>query len=103
MHLGLTPKSGGPLLAKACVVGLDLYMASWKSRAIGISDLQVTEQQRRKGFGQLLLDEICRRVREDMIQLAEAHAPETDLPAIALIKSAGFEQVDAGVVFRKPN
>ena len=103
MHLGLTPKSGGALLAKACVVGLDLYMASWKSRAIGICDLQVTEQQRRKGFGQLLLDEICRRVREDMIQLAEAHAPETDLPAIALIKSAGFEQVDAGVVFKKPN
>jgi GNAT superfamily N-acetyltransferase len=101
MHLGLLPKSGGALMAKVCVVGMDLYMNGWKLRAIGISDLQVTEQQRRKGYGQLLLDEVCRRVREDMIQLAEAHTRETDLGGIAVLKSAGFHQVDAGVVYKK--
>lgn len=103
MHLGLLPKSGGPLMAKVCVVGLDLYLTGWKLRAIGISNLQVSENQRRKGYGQLLLDEVCRRVREDMIQLAEAHALETDAGGIAVLKSAGFHQVDAGVVFAKPD
>lgn len=102
MHLGLMPKSGGSLMAMVCVVGLDLYTTVWKTRAIGICDLQVTEAQRRKGYGQLLLDEVCRRVREDMIQLAEAHANEADLPGIALLKSAGFQQIDVGVVYRKP-
>lgn len=101
MHLGLLPKAGGSLMAKVCVVGLDLYMSSWKVRAIGICDLQVNEPQRRRGYGQLLLDEVCRRVREDMIQLAEAHAVETDSASVAVLKSAGFTQVDAGVVFRK--
>ncbi len=102
MHLGLLPKAGGSLMARVCVVGLDLYTTGWKVRAIGIRGLQVNEQQRRRGYGQLLLDEVCRRVREDMIQLAEAHTLETDLPAIAVLKSAGFQQVDAGVVYRKP-
>lgn len=101
MHLGLLPKAGGNLLAKVCVVGLDLYMTGWRMRAIGICGLQVSEPQRRKGYGQLLLDEVCRRVREDMIQLAEAHANESDAASVAVIKSAGFQQVDAGVVFRK--
>jgi ribosomal protein S18 acetylase RimI-like enzyme len=102
MHLGLLPKAGGSLMAKVCVVGLDLYITAWKTRAIGISGLQVIEPQRKKGFGQLLLDEVCRRVREDMIQLAEAHAPENDQASIAVLKSAGFRQVDAGVVYQKP-
>jgi ribosomal protein S18 acetylase RimI-like enzyme len=101
MFLGLLPKSGGSLMAKVCVVGLDLYMTGWKTRAIGICGLQVAEPQRRKGYGQLLLDEVCRRVREDMIQLAEAHALETDKAGIAVLKSAGFQQVDAGVVYKK--
>jgi len=101
MQLGLMPKAGGALLAKVCVVGLDMYTTGWKVRAIGITGLQVAEQQRRKGYGQLLLDEVCRRVREEMIQLAEAHANEADTAAIAVLKSAGFELIDAGVVFRK--
>ena len=102
MQLGLIPKSGGSLIARVCVSGLDLYTNSWGTRAIGITGLHVAELQRRKGYGQMLLDEVCRRVREEMIQLAEAHTPETNLAGIAVLKSAGFHQVDAGVVFRKP-
>ncbi|WP_397570258.1 GNAT family N-acetyltransferase [Schlesneria sp. T3-172] len=101
MQLGLMPKAGGSLLARVCVVGLDMYTTSWKMRAIGITGLHVSEHQRRKGYGQLLLDEVCRRVRDEMIQLAEAHAKETDTAAIAVIKSAGFQLVDAGVVYKK--
>ena len=89
-------------MAKVCVVGLDLYTSGWQTRAIGILGLQVSELQRRKGYGQLLLDEVCRRVRDDLIQLAEAHVLETDAAGIAVLKSAGFHQVDAGVVYHKP-
>ena len=101
MQLGLTPKAGGPLIAQVCVVGLDFYAKGWQVRAIGITKLQVIESQRRKGFGQLLLDEVCRRVRNEMIQFAEAHVTETDVAGIAVLKSAGFQQTDAGVVYLK--
>ena len=103
MQLGLMPKSGGSLIAQVCVVGLDLYTTGWKARAIGITSLQVSEMQRRKGYGQMLLDEVCRRVRDEMIQLAEAHALESDAAGIAVLKSAGFHQVDVGVVYQKPS
>ncbi len=102
MQLGLMPKAGGSLFARVCVVGLDLYTQGWSSRAIGITGLQVAEMQRRKGYGQMLLDEVCRRVRDEMIQLAEAHTLETNVAGIAVLKSAGFKQVDAGVVYLKP-
>lgn len=102
MQLGLAPKAGGSLIARVCVVGLDLYTTAWNARAIGITGLQVAELQRKKGYGQMLLDEVCRRVRDEMVQLAEAHALETDTAAIAVLKSAGFEPVDKGVVYRKP-
>lgn len=101
MQLGLAPKSGGSLIARVCVVGLDMYTTAWNARAIGITGLQVAEMQRKKGYGQMLLDEVCRRVRDELVQLAEAHALETDAAGIAVLKSAGFEQVDAGVVYRK--
>lgn len=101
MHLGLVPKAGGSLLARVCVVGMDMYLSSWKVRAIGLRSLVVEEKQRRKGFGQLLLDEVCRRVREDMIQLAESHVLESDAAGVAVLKSAGFRQIDAGVVYKK--
>jgi ribosomal protein S18 acetylase RimI-like enzyme len=103
MHLGLIPKAGGNLMAKVCVTGLDVFTTGWKIRAIGITALSVNEQYRRKGFGQLLLDDVCRRVRDQTIQLAEAHALETNVAGIAALKSAGFHQVDAGVVYRKPD
>jgi hypothetical protein len=60
----------------------------------------VTEANRRKGYGQALLVEVCRRVRDDMIQLAEAHAPKADAGAIAVIESAGFKSLDSGRVYR---
>ena len=103
MQLGLVPKAGGNLIARVCVIGLDVYANAWKVRAIGVTGLQVVEHQRRKGYGQLLLDEVCRRVRDQMIQLAEAHVPETDVAGIAVLKSAGFHQVDTGVVYRRPD
>ena len=36
-----------------------------------------------------------------MIQFAEAHVTETDVAGIAVLKSAGFQQTDAGVVYLK--
>lgn len=101
LTLSLIPKAGGTPLAEVMVVGLDHYMASWRQRAIGLIDLHVPEANRRKGYAQALLVEVCRRVKGDLITLVESHVAEGNEAGIKTLKSAGFEQVDAGVVYRR--
>ena len=103
MHLALVPRTGGTPMARVSVVGLDRYANSWQTHEIGLLGLYVSETNRRKGYGQALLVEVCRRVRDDMIQLAEAHAPKSDVAAIAVLESAGFKPIDAGRVYRLPD
>lgn len=100
MHLALVPRTGGPPLARVSVVGLDRYANSWQARGIGLLGLFVNDANRGKGYGQALLIEVCRRVRDDMVQLAEAHAAKPNVASIAVLKSAGFKQVDSGRVYR---
>ena len=100
--LSLLPKAGGQPLAEVTVVGLDHYLASWNQRAIGLVNLHVPEAQRRKGYAQALLVEVCRRVKADLITLAESHVAEGNAAGIKTLQSAGFRQVDAGVVYRRP-
>ena len=102
LHFSLISKAGGNPLAKVSVIDLDRYRNSWKARAVGLLDLYVAEANRNKGYGQTLLVEVCRRVRGDMVQLAEAHAAAEDLGAIAVLESSGFHEIDAGVVYRAP-
>jgi ribosomal protein S18 acetylase RimI-like enzyme len=101
LHLALIPKAGGEPMAQVSVVGLDLYIPRWQVRPIGLIDLHVPEQYRRKGYGQAMLVEVCRRLREEMVGLAEAHAAVEDQVAIAVLRSAGFKEIDAGVVYRR--
>lgn len=103
LTLSLLPKTGGAPLAEVMVVGLDHYMATWQQRAIGLVDLHVPEAQRRKGYAQALLVEVCRRVKTDLITLVESHVAEGNEAGIKTLKSAGFQQVDAGVVYRNPS
>lgn len=102
LQLGLIPKGGGEPFAQVTVVGLDLYIPRWQIRPIGLIDLIVSERYRRKGYGQALLVEVCRRLRDEMVGLVEAHARTDDAPSLAVLKSSGFKEVDAGVVYRKP-
>lgn len=101
VDMALVPKAGGATLARVTMIGLDLYIPRWQTRPIGLTDLWVMESLRGKGYGQALIVEVCRRVRNEMIGLAEAHAAESDTGAIGVLKSSGFQQVDAGVVYRK--
>jgi len=101
LELALLPKSGGTPYACVTVVGLDFYVGTWQERSIGLLDLKVPEDCRRKGYGQAILVEVCRRIREEMISLAEAHADSTDTAALGVLTAAGFTPVDTGIIYRK--
>lgn len=101
MELVLCPKTGHQALASVTLVGLDFYLPSWQKRAIGLMDLAVNPEHRRQGYAQALLVEVCRRVRDESITLAEAHADATDEASIGCLTAAGFRQVDVGNIFQK--
>ena len=98
----LVSKGGGQPLAGVTVVGLDLYLPKWQERVIGLLDLTVSDENRRKGYAQTLLAEVAKRLRDELVNRLEARVSESNAVALRTFESAGFSRVDTGVVFRKP-
>ncbi len=88
-------------IAKVTVVGLDFYLPKWQERAIGFLQLEVDEDHRQQGYGQLLLLEVIRHLREEMITLGEVHAPDADPIICSTLQRAGFATVDTGVIYHR--
>lgn len=102
LRFRLIPRGGGTPLAGVTVIGLDQYIPAWQQRAIGLVDVYVGEDNRGQGFGQTLLVEVLKRLRQELITVAEIHAPESNEIATRVIRATGFEAVDTGVVYSKP-
>lgn len=97
----LTLRGDEAAVAAITVVGLDLYLPKWQERAIGMADLHVASAERRQGYAQALILEVCRRMREELVTRVEGHASEAEPHVMALLQSVGFQRVDTGVVYRK--
>jgi ribosomal protein S18 acetylase RimI-like enzyme len=97
----LIPKGKVDPIAGVTVLGLDLYLQKWQERTIGLAELTVAEPYRRQGYGQALILEVCRRMKEELVTRVESHAPESNPAALNLLASSGFTRVDTGVVYRR--
>jgi len=97
----LQPKNGDSPVAGVTIFGLDFYMSKWNRRVVGMTDVFVVEEYRNQSVGQTLLTEVCKRLKEELITGAEAHVPEADELGIRLLDSAGFYQVDTGIVYHR--
>lgn len=97
----LVPQAGGAPIASLTCWGMDMHSITWRERTVGFLDLCVDQPERRKGYGKTLLLETMRRLREEMVTHAECAVLETDVAALGLLRSTGFQQVDAGVVYRR--
>jgi ribosomal protein S18 acetylase RimI-like enzyme len=87
-------------VAGITAIGLDQYIPVWKERTIGLVDLEVPEQFRGQGYGQTLLIELLKQLRQELVTLAEIHCPQSNAAAMRAIAGAGFFQVDTGIVYR---
>jgi ribosomal protein S18 acetylase RimI-like enzyme len=101
VEFALRPKENPADLAEMTVVGLDLYMTSWQQRAVGLTHLRTNETELRKGYAQALVIEASRRLKDELVTLAEATALESNAAVLKLLESCGFIRVDTGVVYRR--
>lgn len=101
LYCVLVPKGGGLPVAGVTVVRLDSYIRSWHEHSIGLSGLWVDEALRRKGFGQALLLEVIKRLRQETVTLLSANIASDNAAGLGLFRSAGFVEMDHGVVYQK--
>ena len=101
VNFRLVPRGGGPVSAELTAVGLDIYLATWNERVVGLCDLNVRDDLQGKGFGQTLVIEVLRRLRQELVTRVEIHSPESMKSVLNVITATGFTRVDTGVVYRK--
>jgi ribosomal protein S18 acetylase RimI-like enzyme len=62
--------------------------------------LEVSAAHRRKGYGRFLVSEVLRRARENHVGCVVVQTAATNLPALGLYRSLGFQQVEQATCFR---
>ncbi|MCH2212924.1 MAG: GNAT family N-acetyltransferase [Fuerstiella sp.] len=93
LQIELVERSSGQTVATGRIVCLDLYIAKWGVRAVGIRDVVVTENYRRQGYGFSLFVETCRQLRQQSVRLVEVQIGAGNLAAQALATEARFVPV----------
>ena len=93
LRFEMRSRDDNALVASGQIIGMDLFIPKWGVRSVGI--------RRRFGFAQSLVLEICRRLREESVQLVEAQVDSENKAAIELFTSARFELHARLLTFRK--
>lgn len=101
MQFHMLDKKSGEEIALVTVIGLDHYIAAWGMRAIGLVDLFVKEEYRGNLYGQALITETLRRLKSELISIAECHVPASNPAARRTALATGFDEIDQGLVYEK--
>jgi ribosomal protein S18 acetylase RimI-like enzyme len=97
----LQDKLTGRTSARALLWELETYIPRWNEHAIGLTDLVVPAELRRLGLGKYLLVQLLRYLQDQFFSLVEMQVADDNTVAINLLRGLGFEQVDAGHIYRK--
>jgi ribosomal protein S18 acetylase RimI-like enzyme len=97
----LEEKPTGRVAARCRVWEMEGFSWRWNLPAVGITEVEVREDVRRRGLAKFLLAQILRYLQDQFFGVAEVHALEDNEPALRLFQGLGFEQVDVGRMYRK--
>ncbi len=97
----LKMKRTGEQIASVNATPLEHYEDVWHNRSVGIVDMRVEPQFRGQGYGQTLMIEVVKHLRQDQFRHAEVHAPENNPIGIRAVVGAGFTRLDTGIVYQK--
>jgi ribosomal protein S18 acetylase RimI-like enzyme len=99
----LQEKGTGRVAARATLWEMDTFNQYWGENGVGIVDLDVAPDLRRQGLAKFLLSQVLRHLHEQFFSLVEVHAPEANEPAVNLLRGLGFQHVDTGRLFARPD
>jgi len=102
MRARLVSKSGGGQIACAETWDMAWFSRSDGQARMGLMNVEVGVEHRRKGYARHLISEILRRARANLIALVEVQASATNQPALSLYDSLGFQPIDEATLFRLP-
>ena len=99
----LLAKSNGTELARASTWDMDWFDRDDGRSRVGLINLEVAPEHRRKGYGRFLVSEILRRARSDLVELVEVQTAADNLPALTLYTALGFIVIDQATLYRLPH
>jgi GNAT superfamily N-acetyltransferase len=98
----LLSKADGAEIAHAHTWDMGCFSRTDNRARIGLIDLQVRVDQRRKGYGRFLVCEILRRARENGTAAVAVQTASANGPALSLYASLGFQPVNEATLYRLP-
>jgi ribosomal protein S18 acetylase RimI-like enzyme len=97
----LEEKATGQMVGRTAVWEMDLFSWRWNQPSVGILDVEIREDLRRQGLAKYLLTQLLHYLQDQFFGLAEVQTRASNEAALKLYKSAGFEQVDTGRIYKK--
>jgi ribosomal protein S18 acetylase RimI-like enzyme len=101
-HLHLISKANDAEIGRVAVWDMDWYSREDERPRLGLIDLEVAVEHRRKGYGRFLVAEVLRLAREQSFALVELQTNANNLPALSLYAGLGFSTVEQATLFRLP-
>ena len=89
-------------VARALAWEIDGFSRRWKATAAGWLEMTVTPEYRRQGMGKFLGAIVLRFLQEQFFGLVEAQIPADDPAGDGLLRSLGFQAIDAGWIYARP-
>jgi ribosomal protein S18 acetylase RimI-like enzyme len=103
MQARLLSRADGAPIAQAQAWDMGWFGHGDSRPRIGLINLEVVAEHRRKGFGRFLVTEIFRRARENLVASVAVQTSAVNVAALSLYASLGFQPVDQATLYRLPN
>jgi GNAT superfamily N-acetyltransferase len=97
----LDDKQTGQPWARTSVWDMEGFSWRWNQPAVGLVDVQVLPDRRRRGLAKFLLFNLLRYLQDQFFGAVEVHAEPKNEPAIKLFQGLGFRPVDVGKLYLK--
>jgi ribosomal protein S18 acetylase RimI-like enzyme len=97
----LEEKGTGRMVARVCLWEMESFGSRWSQSSVGIMDVEVIPELRRRGVAKYLLLQTMRYLQDQYFALTEVQVPATNAEALAFFQDSGFTQVDVGKFYVK--
>lgn len=99
----LGTRTGDERLGQISFWDIEPLASSWGVHAMGMLQFEVADNERRAVLATFLLGEAIRELQSFGVTLVEVQADNDDTELVDVCANLGFQQVDIGIQFKRPN